>query len=189
MEFWITHSKNFHFSFSYVFSTFYGCKVSFSYSRMTCKQNNTFVGLILHLFARSFSERARSKAHDFLPLAWSHTSTLISSEEKMLSFSFIRFIHSAKGKQPLPSSGRRKSYQWSKFSKCLAKNMIKEAIIQNLRKCHFSSIRSWFLTQHPLMNWLPWQQWMTYLQSFNSKNLHIWLPKNDISLVKISWTI
>ena len=32
-----------------------------------------------------------------------------------------------------------------------------------LRKCHFSSLRSWFLAQRSLMNWLPWQQWMTYL--------------------------
>ena len=58
-----------------------------------------------------------------------------------------------------------------------------------LRKCHFSSLGSWFLAQHPLMNWLPWQQWMIYLQSFNFKNFYIWLPKNDISLLKISWTV
>ena len=39
------------------------------------------------------------------------------------------------------------------------------------------------------MNWLPWQQWMTYRQSFNFKNFYTWLPKHDISLVKISWTV
>ena len=48
-----------------------------------------------------------------------------------------------------------------------------------LRKCHFTSIRSWFLAQHCLMNWLPWQQWVVYLQSFNFKNFYIWLPKTD----------
>ena len=53
-----------------------------------------------------------------------------------------------------------------------------------LRKCHFSSLRSWFLAQHSLMNWFPWQQWMTYLQSFNFKNVYIRLPKIDISLVR-----
>ena len=58
-----------------------------------------------------------------------------------------------------------------------------------VRKCHFSSLRSWFLAQHYLMNWLPWQQWMTYLQYLNFKNFYIWLLKNDISLVKISWTV
>ena len=58
-----------------------------------------------------------------------------------------------------------------------------------LRKCHFSSLRSWFLAQHCLMNWLPWKQRMIYLQSSHLKNFYIWLPKNDISLVKISWTV
>ena len=58
-----------------------------------------------------------------------------------------------------------------------------------LRKCHFSSFRSWFLAQYSLMNWLPWQEWMTYLQSFNFKNFDIRLPKSDISLVKICWTV
>ena len=58
-----------------------------------------------------------------------------------------------------------------------------------LRKCHFSSLRSWFLAQHSLINWLSWQQWMTYLQSFNFRNCDIWLPKSDISLAKICWTV
>ena len=58
-----------------------------------------------------------------------------------------------------------------------------------LRKCHSSSLTSWFFTQHSTRNWLPWQQWVTYLQSFNFKNLYMWLPKNDISLVKISYTV
>ena len=53
-----------------------------------------------------------------------------------------------------------------------------------LRKCHFSSIRSWFLAQQSLMNWLPWQQWVVYLQSFNFKTFYIWFPKIDRSLVK-----
>ena len=57
------------------------------------------------------------------------------------------------------------------------------------RKWHFSSLRSWLLAQHSLMNWLPWQQWMFYLPSFNFKNCYIYLPKSDISLVKISWTV
>ena len=46
-----------------------------------------------------------------------------------------------------------------------------------LRKSHFSSLRSWFLAQHSLINWLPWQHWMTCLQSFNSKGCYRWLPK------------
>ena len=58
-----------------------------------------------------------------------------------------------------------------------------------LRKCHFYSIGSWFLAQHSLMNWLPWQQWVVYFQSFNFKNFYIWLSKTDISLVKITWTV
>ena len=57
-----------------------------------------------------------------------------------------------------------------------------------LRKCYFSSW-SWFLAQHSLINWLPYQQWMTSLHSFNSKRYYRWLPKTDISLVKISWTV
>ena len=57
-----------------------------------------------------------------------------------------------------------------------------------LRKCHFSSLRSRFLAQHSLVNRLQWQQWMIYLQSFNFKNFYIWLPKSDISLVKICRT-
>ena len=58
-----------------------------------------------------------------------------------------------------------------------------------LRKCYFSSLRSWFLAQHSLMNWLPWQQWMTCLQSCNFKNIYRWLPKNDISLLNCFWDI
>ena len=58
-----------------------------------------------------------------------------------------------------------------------------------LRNCDFSSLRSWFLAQHSLMNWLPWQQWMTCFQFFNFKNFYTWLPKNDISLAKIIWTV
>ena len=58
-----------------------------------------------------------------------------------------------------------------------------------LRKCHFSFLRLWFLAQHSLINWLLWQQWMTYLQCFNLKNFYKWLTKNDISLVEISWTV
>ena len=55
--------------------------------------------------------------------------------------------------------------------------------------CHFSSLRSWFLAQHSLMNWLPWQQRMVYLPSFNFRNFYIYLLKSDISLVKISSTV
>ena len=58
-----------------------------------------------------------------------------------------------------------------------------------LRKCHFSSSRSLFLSQHSLMNWLQWQEWVVYLQSFNFKNFYICLPNTDIGLVKISWTV
>ena len=50
-----------------------------------------------------------------------------------------------------------------------------------LRKCHFSSSRSWFLAQHST------HELVNDVQSFNLENFHIWLPKNDISLVKISW--
>ena len=57
------------------------------------------------------------------------------------------------------------------------------------RKYYFSSLRSWFLAQHPLMNGLPWEQWMTCLSSFNFKRYYRWLPKNDIRLVKISGTV
>ena len=39
------------------------------------------------------------------------------------------------------------------------------------------------------MNWLPWKQRMTYLKSFNLKNFYLWLPKSDISLVKINVTV
>ena len=45
------------------------------------------------------------------------------------------------------------------------------------------------IAQYSLMNWLLWQQWMTYLQSFNFKNVYIRLPKSDISLAKICWTV
>ena len=41
-----------------------------------------------------------------------------------------------------------------------------------LRKCHFSSLRLWFLAQHSLMNWLPWKQWMSCLQSLNFKRYY-----------------
>ena len=58
-----------------------------------------------------------------------------------------------------------------------------------LTKCHFSSLRSWFLAQHFLKNWLPWKQWMTCLQLFNFRRYYGWLSKNDISLLKISWTV
>ena len=49
-----------------------------------------------------------------------------------------------------------------------------------LKKFHLSSLRSWFLAQQSLMNWLPWQQWMTCLQSFNFKRYYRWLPKNEV---------
>ena len=58
-----------------------------------------------------------------------------------------------------------------------------------LRKCHFSFLRSWFLAQHSFMNWLLWQQWLVYLQSFNFETFFIYLPKTGLSLVKISWTV
>ena len=41
-----------------------------------------------------------------------------------------------------------------------------------LRKCHFSSLWPLFLAQHPLINWLPWQQSMTCLPSFNTKKYY-----------------
>ena len=43
-------------------------------------------------------------------------------------------------------------------------------LFEILRKCHLTSLRSWLLALHSLMNSLPWQQWMTCLQSFNFKN-------------------
>ena len=58
-----------------------------------------------------------------------------------------------------------------------------------LRKSHFSSLRSLFLAQHSLTNWLSWQQWMTYLQPLNFKIFYTCFPKNDIGLVKINWTV
>ena len=64
-----------------------------------------------------------------------------------------------------------------------------EYLFAILWKCHFSSLKSWFLAQHSFMNWLPWQQWMVYLPSFNFKNFYIYLHKSNISLVKISWTV
>ena len=58
-----------------------------------------------------------------------------------------------------------------------------------VRKCHFSSLKSWCLAQHSLMNRLPWQQWMTYPHVFNSKRYYRWLPSNHISVMKTSWTV
>ena len=68
-------------------------------------------------------------------------------------------------------------------------NLKTQYLFANLWKCHFPSLRSWCLAQHSIMNWLPWQQWMIYLPSFNFINVCIYLPKSDISLVKISWTV
>ena len=58
-----------------------------------------------------------------------------------------------------------------------------------LRKCHFSSLRSWFLAQHD--SWTGYHGnsvWFIF-HLLIIKNFYIYLPKSDISLVKISWTV
>ena len=107
-------------------------KLVFSYSRMTHNQNNTLGwGLILHLLAKwcyyywftilyqltillSLCQLAQLRQikklifyskHMVLTNSLVPDLYLISAEEKhaFLSFSFIHFIHSAKGKQPSPA--------------------------------------------------------------------------------------
>ena len=100
IEFWTTHYKNFDFSFSYVFPSSMAAKFHFLTAEWHANKTTHLWGWS-YIYLQDFcSVRVQDQkpdllpeAHDFWPLAWSQTSTFISSEEKN-AFLFFHSFHS-----------------------------------------------------------------------------------------------